>query len=303
MKVVISKSILLVVLGFSLSGRAQFAGNWFGSAETQTKITYNSYLLELNLKQKGSRISGSMQYFFGALQYTIPFEARYLKPANLLEIADFNIAAYFSTDTSSPDCKMDGYLYWEIKGADTLLTGLFNPLYENRNGCPSLWVRLRRQNGADTLPLFADLLPEMDTVKKILPLAVAPAVSRDSSIAAAGPVEALVKRAFSPGPLIEVEQDSIVLQLYDNGDVDNDTITVFYDRRMIAQKVQLGLSALELKIAVEEGDHEIALFAENLGKVPPNTALLLVYDGKKRYSFTLSSNFSTNGILRLKKKK
>lgn len=293
----------LLCFGFCHSAKAQFAGNWFGSAETQTKITYNSYLLELNLTQKGNRISGSMQYFFGPLQYTIPFEARYLKPSNLLEIADFKIAAYFSTDTSSPDCKMDGYLYWEINGNDTLLTGLFNPLYENRNGCPSLWVRLRRQNGTDTLSWDADPEPEMDTVKKILPPAASSTIAKDRSSAAARPVEALVKRTFSPGPLIEVEQDSIVLQLYDNGDVDNDTVSVFYDRKMIAQKVQLGLSALELKIAVVEGEHEIALFAENLGKVPPNTALLLVYDGKKRYTFTLSSNYSTNGILRIKKKK
>jgi hypothetical protein len=52
-----------------------------------------------------------MQYLFGPWQYAIPFEARFIKPADLLEIADFNIAAYFSTDSSIPDCKMDGNLY------------------------------------------------------------------------------------------------------------------------------------------------------------------------------------------------
>lgn len=94
-----------------------------------------------------------------------------------------------------------------------------------------------------------------------------------------------------------------MLLLYDNGVVDNDTVSVFYYKKMIAQKLQLGLSAVELKIAVKEGEHEIVWFAENSGKVPPNTALLLVYDGKKRYAFNLSSNYSINGNLRLKKKK
>ncbi|MCU0375036.1 MAG: hypothetical protein MUF24_06985 [Chitinophagaceae bacterium] len=290
-------------LGFCMSGKAQFAGNWFGSAETQTKVSYNSYLIELDLAQKGNRVSGAMQYFFGPLQYTIPFEAKYLKPSNLLEIADFKIAAYFSKDTNSPDCKMDGYLYFEINGPDTLLTGLFNPIYENRNGCPSLWVSLRRQNGTDTLPWGNDSLPELDLSKQVLPTVAPKPLPQDSSINPTGPAIALVKRGFDQGPVIEVEQDSIVLMLYDNGAVDNDTVSVFYDRGIIAQKVQLGLSPIQFKIVVNEGEHEIALFAENLGKVPPNTALLLVYDGLKRYTFTLSSNYSTNGVLRIKKKK
>jgi hypothetical protein len=136
-----------------------------------------------------------------------------------------------------------------------------------------------------------------------LPTVAPKPLPQDSSINPTGPAIALVKRGFDQGPVIEVEQDSIVLMLYDNGAVDNDTVSVFYDRGIIAQKVQLGLSPIQFKIVVNEGEHEIALFAENLGKVPPNTALLLVYDGLKRYTFTLSSNYSTNGVLRIKKKK
>ena len=302
---ILLKSISTLLLGFAfcLYTQAQFAGNWFGSAETQTRATYNSYLLELNLVQKGSRVVGSMQYFFGPLQYIIPFEGRYLKQSNLLEIADFRIAAYFSTDTSSPDCKMDGYLFWEINGTDTLLTGLFNPLYENRNGCPSLWVTLRRDAGPDTQALAT--IPKLiaNTLVTVKPIPADKIIIKDSSLTTDNKIQELVKRTFGIGPLIEVEQDSLLLQLYDNGDVDNDTVSVFFDRKLIAQKVQLGISAVELKIAVGDGEHEIALFAENLGKVPPNTALLLVYDGETRYTFTLSSNFSTNGILRIKKKK
>ena len=32
------------------------------------------------------------------------------------------------------------------------------------------------------------------------------------------------------------------------------------------------------------------MFADNLGSIPPNTALMIVNDGKKRYEIRLTSN-------------
>jgi hypothetical protein len=43
---------------------------------------------------------------------------------------------------------------------------------------------------------------------------------------------------------------------------------------------------------------EVEMIAENLGSIPPNTALLIVTAGKKRYRLYLTSTESKNAMVR-----
>ena len=45
------------------------------------------------------------------------------------------------------------------------------------------------------------------------------------------------------------------------------------------------------------------MFAENLGTVPPNSAIMVVTDGSNRYEIPLQSNYQKNGAVRLRKVK
>jgi hypothetical protein len=45
------------------------------------------------------------------------------------------------------------------------------------------------------------------------------------------------------------------------------------------------------------------MFADNLGSIPPNTALMIVDDGKKRYEVRITSTLEKSATIRLKKKK
>jgi hypothetical protein len=49
--------------------------------------------------------------------------------------------------------------------------------------------------------------------------------------------------------------------------------------------------------------NEITMFADNLGSIPPNTALMLVYDGKKRYEVRMTSNLQKNATVLIRRKK
>ena len=44
------------------------------------------------------------------------------------------------------------------------------------------------------------------------------------------------------------------------------------------------------------------MFADNLGAIPPNTALMIISDGKKRYEARLTSNLEKSATIRIKKK-
>jgi len=43
------------------------------------------------------------------------------------------------------------------------------------------------------------------------------------------------------------------------------------------------------------------MFAENLGTIPPNSAIMIVKDGSNRYEIPLQSNYQKNGAVRLKR--
>ena len=49
--------------------------------------------------------------------------------------------------------------------------------------------------------------------------------------------------------------------------------------------------------------NEVSMYAENLGLIPPNTALLVVSDGKNKFNIRLSSNLEKNATIRIKRKK
>jgi PKD repeat protein len=96
---------------------------------------------------------------------------------------------------------------------------------------------------------------------------------------------------------IEVTHDSIQVSFYDNGDIDGDSITVSYNNKIITQHLLLTANGKTFTIKVEPtpAQNELIMYAENLGSIPPNTALMIIYDGTKRYEVNISSSESSNG--------
>ncbi|WP_315816094.1 hypothetical protein [Paraflavitalea speifideaquila] len=104
---------------------------------------------------------------------------------------------------------------------------------------------------------------------------------------------------------LEIESDSIRISFYDNGDIDGDTISVLLNKTPIILKQELSSRALTIYIAMDDKRpvSEIGMFAENLGKYPPNTALMVITDGIHRYDMYLSSSLTQNALVRLRKRK
>ncbi|MCY7421120.1 MAG: hypothetical protein LH478_05175 [Chitinophagaceae bacterium] len=112
----------------------------------------------------------------------------------------------------------------------------------------------------------------------------------------------LLKRAFEESPVIEVEADSLFMALYDNGEVDGDTVALFHNRKLLLSKQELGTKPINLVIPIDTTIQEISMYAENLGTIPPNTAVCIIMAAGKRYELTLTSNFIRNGTIRFRKK-
>lgn len=105
---------------------------------------------------------------------------------------------------------------------------------------------------------------------------------------------------------VTYKTDSLVLALYDNGEVDGDTVSVYFNGEILMDKQGLKSTALKKTIYVTPGKDdqvEILLYAENLGRYPPNTGLLIIRDGEDRYEIRFSADFEQSAAIILKRKK
>ncbi len=106
--------------------------------------------------------------------------------------------------------------------------------------------------------------------------------------------------------IVNFKSDSLELVLYDNGEVDGDTVSVLLNNRVIIAKQGLLAVAYKKKIYIPEnaGDSIVlTLYAENLGKYPPNTGLLIIHDGDDSYQVHFTADLQTNASVILKRKR
>jgi hypothetical protein len=99
---------------------------------------------------------------------------------------------------------------------------------------------------------------------------------------------------------IEIENETFKVDLYDNGDIDGDTISLFFNGRLLLSNKRLSDKPLSLTLNAEGNSdvNELVMYAENLGSIPPNTALMIVTDGSNRYEVRLTSDLEKSGAIR-----
>jgi hypothetical protein len=118
-------------------------------------------------------------------------------------------------------------------------------------------------------------------------------------------MSSFAKRKSVLNRVLEVESDSVRVSFYDNGEIDGDSISVFINSNPVLTHQELAAKALTLYVLLDSTKevNNLSMFAENLGRIPPNTALMVVTDGKNRYEVFMSSSLTENAMIQLKKKK
>lgn len=117
----------------------------------------------------------------------------------------------------------------------------------------------------------------------------------------AGPdISRIDKRTKQIIKTIEVDSRSFRVDLYDNGQIDGDTISLYLNGKLMVSRQRLSTEPISLNVTMTEDDNELIMYAENLGSIPPNTALMIVTVGDKRYEVNISSTEQTNGAVRFR---
>jgi hypothetical protein len=149
-----------------------------------------------------------------------------------------------------------------------------------------------------TTPPVAEVTKKPETIEKNLPSIEKP--KAPSTIQQT--TTKLNMRSKQVIKTVEVEANSFRVDLYDNGQIDGDTISVFYNGKLMVSRQRLSTEPISIQITLDPNkeDNELVMFAENLGTIPPNTALMIVTVAGKRYEVNISSSEQTSGTVRFR---
>jgi hypothetical protein len=114
--------------------------------------------------------------------------------------------------------------------------------------------------------------------------------------------EVLKTRENALAQTITVNTEQVTIKLYDNGEIDGDSISVFVDKQLKLSHKRLSASPIVLTLDFDASDteHEVIMVAENMGRIPPNTSLMVITAGDKRYQVQITSTEQKNAMVRFK---
>ena len=303
----------LLLIDYSYSQTV--TGSWYGKADVASGNA-NNYLTELIIKQKGDEVEGIFGYYFRDGYKSLFFRGTYNKENREFMIKKIPVVYYRSTSIDGVDCFMDFMGVLMVSKVESRIKGVFRSHAKYQNTCPDLMVSYvldageKNQDSLIRNSIARKLWqPRQEDLVITNTSASAKSDNVDSSKAAQVPMikmeEVFSKRQNILAKEIEIESDSVRVSFYDNGDVDQDSISVFLNGHPVVSKQELTAEALNIYLKLDSSRevNEISMFAENLGKFPPNTALMIVNDGNNRYEVYLSSSLTQNSGVRLKRKK
>ena len=311
------------------------SGSWYGRADVDLTGINNNYLTELVIKQKGGRVQGIFGYYFRDKYQSYFVHGTYNPKTREITILNLPVIYYGSNSTiNSIDCMTNfrGILITSRMGST--LKGTFYHDGKYKYLCPDLKVSYSLDK-ADTSeaselavaararmwkPQGDDVVVDVSAAPPVAPAGVAAAAATVDSGAAAIPKAAAVrlpdadslkiatsysKRKTVLNRELLVESDSIRLSFYDNGEIDGDSISVFVNNQLVLSHQGLEAKAFNIFLHLDSTRelNEVSMYAENLGRLPPNTALMIVTDGKNRYEVFLSSSLTENATVELRRKR
>jgi|688.fasta_scaffold00127_43 hypothetical protein len=141
-------------------------------------------------------------------------------------------------------------------------------------------------------------------LKTTTEIKIAPTTKITAPINRAAMPEALLKRKNELIKTIDTDDGEILIELYDNGIIDGDTVSIFHNNKEIVTRAALSASPIRIIVDVNKADpiHEFIMVAENLGSIPPNTSLMVITHHNKREEVFISSSEQQNAKIIIRKK-
>lgn len=305
------KKILLAAgLFLSIQSQAQTVfGYWYGYANVKTKVAASNYLVELILQPEKGYVKGILNYYFKNTYRSLQVKGNYNNASRQLNLYDIPVTYFGSNTQMEVDCMMNLLATLRVAQAGSVLQGSFKGQPDYQYTCPDINFTLTLNSDVSVRDSVLKAIREYketyqvwtpgdkDTLRQVT------IIQRKVSNLV---VESQYKQRENViNNEIEVDSDSLTVDFYDNGEVDGDSISVFFNNQLLAFYQRLSTKAIHFDLVLDSAKefNELSMFADNLGSIPPNTALMIVSDGKKRHEIRMTSNLERNAVLRIRRKK
>lgn len=290
--------LITSLCSFTLYSQAQVInGTWTGNyAKTLLSSNPKSLVIELSL-YNDSMLTGASHLYYGNGKFEHhkikgkynPKDSSALFEESLVE-TNVVIGVFEVTYKVKLYSRGD---HWQLYGNWKNSKSIFGYIGVNK-------VSLQKPKDSLKIKLqMADLDSiKADTVKAI--------VNQDTAVSVKPTIQETERRQLSRASdiqkIIEVgaaEKDSINITIYDNGEVDNDSVSLYIDDKPLLKKQGISDKPVSVYLSLDKTlqFQKLKMVAENLGTLPPNTAVMIITTKKKRYEVHMSSDLEKNAVV------
>ena len=284
-------------------------GYWYGYANVKTKASANNYLVELVLQPEKGYVQGVLNYYFKNTFRSMQVKGNYNAGTRQLSLYNIPLTYHGSVSNFEIDCIMNMQATLRVAQAESRLTGAFISLPDYRYTCTDVNFNLVMNADISKKDSVLQAIREYKETYQVWKPSASDTLTQ-VNIVQRKVVNYVIEnqykeRANEIAGEIEVSSDSLKVDFYDNGEVDGDSISVFYNSQLIAFHQKLGTRSIHFNITLNPKSevNELSMFADNLGSIPPNTALMIIDDGKKRHEVRLSSSLDKTATIKIRRKK
>lgn len=269
---------IFCLLASSVLSAQDLNGIWRGTLTPENGGCFPVYNLELQISFANNLISGNAYDYYDKSRFVrLDFNGRFNATTKRLVLIEEKILnAQIPRECFA--CIKTYDLVYSQSGTSEFLTGDFKGHgADKRMLCPPGRIRLQRM----LTPEFPVEVKQNDTLAKI-----------QQSLQLKPREKEIVKT-------YQIDTSHLKIEIYDNAEIDNDTVSVFLNNTLLLYKKRLTDRALPLVINAFPGtEYELMMYAENLGTIPPNTALMVITSGKQRYELRVSSSEQKSAVVK-----
>ncbi|ULQ54006.1 hypothetical protein [Flavihumibacter fluvii] len=275
--------LFLAALMVTLVGYSQdLNGIWRGTLTQEAGGCFPTYHLEIQMTVNGTNLTGAAYDYYDQSRYVKHhFNGRYnTQTKRMVIIEDRLLQVNIPGDCVS--CTKTYDLTWSMENGKEVLLGDWKGIESiSRKPCPPGKITLYRVPKTD-FPVDIEQPEELAKLQSGLTLQ-----NRETELVTT----------------LSLETPEIKIDLYDNAEIDNDTVTIFLNNKLLLYKQRLTDKPLTLRLqAFPNTDYELVMYADNLGSIPPNTALMVVTAGKQKQEVRLAASDKKNAAVRFRLK-
>ena len=270
--------LLLLACCGRLSATEDLNGIWKGTLTQTPGGCYPQYFLELQISSINNTITGQAYDYYDKQHFVkMSFTGRYNAQTHRLVLIENKVLEANIPSDCQP-CIKTYDLNYSKKGDVEELSGDWKGIFtEKRLPCPPGKIQLTKALASD----FPVDIHQNDTLADL-----------QRSLHLQPREKEIIKT-------VTVKTGQIKIELYDNAEIDHDTVTVFINNKLVLYRKMLTDRPLTIDLTALPGvEYELVMYADNLGEIPPNTALMMVTAGDRKIEVFLSSSEQKSAAVR-----